>query len=107
MKNKSVDLHNHLFAELERLGDESLKGENLAEEINRAGAICKVAGHIIANEHLVVKAYEVIEGSMGNLDLPLILDGAVSVKDRAQNHANIRKIGVYGEHLSKGKAANE
>ena len=28
-KNTLVDLNNHLFAEMERLGDEDLKGEEL------------------------------------------------------------------------------
>ena len=32
-KNKLTDLNNHLFAELERLGDEDLKGEELEKEI--------------------------------------------------------------------------
>lgn len=31
-KNTLVDLNNHLFAEMERLGDEDLKGEELEAE---------------------------------------------------------------------------
>ena len=36
MKNKLVDLNKHLFAQLERLGDENLKGEEFAAELNRS-----------------------------------------------------------------------
>ena len=37
--NTMMDLNDHLFAELERLGDEGLEGEALEKEINRAKAI--------------------------------------------------------------------
>lgn len=47
MKNKADDLRNHLFAQLERLGDESLEGEALAAEINRAKAVQGIAGSVI------------------------------------------------------------
>ena len=61
MKNTLFDLQNHLFAELERLGDEDLKGAELTEEINRAQAVSKVASQIISNASLVLRvktAYE-------------------------------------------------
>lgn len=47
MKNQANDLNNHLFAQLERLGDESLKGEELDIELKRSEAISNVAGKII------------------------------------------------------------
>ena len=39
MRTKQTDLDNILFAELERLDDESLEGEALDREIKRAKAI--------------------------------------------------------------------
>jgi len=56
MKNTLGDLNNHLFAEIERLGDEDLVGDNLENEIKRAKAVTSVASQIIANGHLVLKA---------------------------------------------------
>ncbi|WP_167955095.1 hypothetical protein [Anaerosporobacter faecicola] len=56
MNNKLIDLNNHLFAEMERLGDEELSGENLEKEIERAKAITSVASQIIANGALALKA---------------------------------------------------
>ena len=56
MKNKIVDLNNHLFAQLERLGDEEITGDNLNEEINRARAVTEVAEQIIAVGSLTLKA---------------------------------------------------
>ncbi|WKJ88790.1 hypothetical protein QZJ86_12230 [Methylomonas montana] len=56
MKNKLTDLNDHLFAQLERLGDESLEGEKLKAEIERGKAITGVASQIIANGRLVLDA---------------------------------------------------
>lgn len=58
MKNKLSDLNNHLFAELERLGDEDLKGDNLNNEIERAKAIASVSAQLISNAALQLKAVE-------------------------------------------------
>lgn len=56
MQNKLSDLNNHLFAQLERLGDEELSGERLAEEIERSKAVTYVAMQIISSGSLALKA---------------------------------------------------
>lgn len=61
MRNKLVDLNNHLFAQLERLSDEELKGDALTEEINRAKAVTGIASQIIANGNLVLNAVRIKE----------------------------------------------
>lgn len=58
MQNTLMDLNNHLFAELERLGDEDLQGEELIQEIDRAKAIKEVAAQVIANASITLKAAE-------------------------------------------------
>lgn len=76
-QNTLGDLNNHLFAQLERLGDEDLKGEKLAEEINRAKAISDIATQVIANGSLVLKAktfiHEYGNGDEVNKKIPPML----------------------------------
>lgn len=53
-KNKISDLRDHLFAQLERLGDETLSKEDVEKEIWRADAISNVAGKIIESAKVEV-----------------------------------------------------
>ena len=66
MKNKLSDLNNHLFMQLERLSDETLKGEDLAEEINRSKAITSVSSQIIGNAGIVLKAEQLKQAAPVN-----------------------------------------
>ena len=51
-RNKLEDLNNHLFAQLERLGDEDMDSKELEEEIKRAKGITDVAKQVIDNARL-------------------------------------------------------
>lgn len=76
MKNTLGDLNNHLFAQLERLSDEELTGDKLAEEINRAKAVTSVASQIIANGSLVLEARKVADDRMSaDTVVPKMLEG--------------------------------
>lgn len=61
MKNKLSDLNDHLFAQLERLSDESITGDKLIEEISRAKAVNDVAQQVILTGGLVLKAQTFIQ----------------------------------------------
>lgn len=56
MRNTLGDLNNHLFAQLEKLGDDDLTGEELDTEIQRSEAMAKIADQIIKNGDLQYKA---------------------------------------------------
>ncbi|CAM3697550.1 MULTISPECIES: hypothetical protein [Xenorhabdus] len=60
MKNNLEDLHNHLFAQLERLSDEELKGEELKSEIARAKAVSDVANQIVENGKLALTVQKML-----------------------------------------------
>lgn len=64
MKNKLIDLNNHLFAQLERLSDESLKGEALQDEIQRSKSVTQVSTQIVANARLALDA-QIAANDMG------------------------------------------
>lgn len=76
MKNTLGDLNNHLFAEIERLSDEDLKGEELAEEISRARSISEVSARIISNANVILQA-EKFKDERFNADrsVPKMLEG--------------------------------
>lgn len=76
MKSTLGDLNNHLFAQLERLSDEDLKGDGLREEIERAKAVTQVASKIIENGSLVLEARKMTDDNMNaDVRLPRMLEG--------------------------------
>lgn len=80
MKNKLIDLNNHLFAQLERLSNEELAGKDLSEEIRRAKAVTNVAEQIINNADLGLRAqiatYEYL------IQEPLLMLGIKGYEDK-------------------------
>ena len=80
MKNTLSDLNNHLFAQLERLSDEDLNGEELEKEIGRSQAIAKVSEQIIKNGELQYKVIKHMDEHGYNHDkqIPATLIGGGS-----------------------------
>ncbi len=74
MKNKLSDLNNHLFAQIERLGDESIVGDQLKEEIERSRAVNNVAKMIVNNARLALDAQIAIQDMRPNSQLPEMLE---------------------------------
>ncbi len=74
MKNKLLDLNNHLFAQLERLSDEGLKGDELKEEINRSKAVTGVSKEIVSNARLALDAQMAIGQSLKAGQLPAMIE---------------------------------
>ncbi|GAM06365.1 MULTISPECIES: hypothetical protein [unclassified Novosphingobium] len=60
MKNKLTDLNDHLFMQLERLGDEGMDADKIEQEAKRADAMVQVADQIIRNADLQLKAANLI-----------------------------------------------
>lgn len=58
MKNTLGDLNNHLFAQLEKLNDDELNGEQLDAEIRRTEAMAKISEQIIKTGELQFKAMQ-------------------------------------------------
>lgn len=60
MKNKLSDLNNHLFAQLERLGEEDMTAERVEQEAKRAEAIVAISDQIVRNADLQLKAVTIL-----------------------------------------------
>ena len=75
-RNTLGDLNNHLFAQLERLNEEDLAGEELEKEIARSKAIVGISNQIINNANVVLKAKTVeLEYGSNKDEMPIMLKG--------------------------------
>ncbi len=79
MKNTLEDVGNHLIEQLEILKDRDIRGDDLKEEIARAGAMSSLAGKLIEAGELALQAsrlgYELGTHSSRKLPKLLGLDG--------------------------------
>ena len=76
MKNKLIDLNDHLFSQLERLNDEEIKGDQLRQEIDRSRAVSDVGKQIIANARLALDA-EIAQREYTKFNKPEMVENAV------------------------------
>lgn len=78
MKNTLTDLNNHLFAQLERLGDEDLDEEQVKKEVQRSKAITDVAKVIVDNGRLALQTMKHLDeygySDSGNRAVPEMLE---------------------------------
>lgn len=75
-KNKIADLKNHLFAQLERLNDESITPEEMKAEIDKAGAMEGISKQIIESEKLQIDTanlmFKFLEAGYSKTEIPLL-----------------------------------
>jgi len=64
LKNKLIDLNNHMFCQMERLSDEDLTEKELTREINRSKAVSNLAAQIINNAKLALDAHKAINDGL-------------------------------------------
>lgn len=76
MKNKPIDLNNHLFAAIELLSDESVTGTKLQENIERGRTIASLAKQVIDQQKNIILAERLlIDSSNPTRTLPELLGG--------------------------------
>ncbi|WP_372993803.1 hypothetical protein [Sulfitobacter sp.] len=69
MSNSLADLNAHLFAQLDRLDDETLTSDQINDEVKRAGALIGIADSISKNAEIGLKAAK-LYAEHGNTVLP-------------------------------------
>lgn len=92
MKNKLIDLNDHLFAQIERLSEEGLKPEELERECQRTEAIVQVSEQIIANASLAVQAAKLVAEYGGKFETMLpMLENKDTVMEHRRNGGEGKK----------------
>lgn len=70
-RNKLSDLNDHLFAQLERLNDESISPEDMAREIEKAKAMEGIAKYIIDTNKVQLDRDSMIINAMDKGIIPV------------------------------------
>ena len=74
MKNKLINLNDHLFEQLERLNDEELTPEQLELEIRRGKAMADIGKVIVENVRVAVEGLKVVnEYGLAKEEVPEVL----------------------------------
>ena len=66
MKNRLTDLNDILFAQLERLTDEALEPEQLAQEIERTQSVVQISDRIVDTARLQLEGAKFLALNGGN-----------------------------------------
>lgn len=85
MSNLS-DLNKHLFAQLDRLSNNELKGDALKEEVSRAGAVNEICKSVIENANLQLQATKLVAEYRGMKEGAENLPEAFQTTQRTISH---------------------
>ena len=76
MSNTLMDLNTKLFEQMDKLSKEDISSEELEKEIARSESMIKLAGVIISNGELALKAAKFKDDMMdANAKIPKMLEG--------------------------------
>ncbi|TPU95011.1 hypothetical protein [Acinetobacter baumannii] len=85
MSNLS-ELNKHLFAQLDRLSNNDLKGDALKEEVSRAGAVNEICKSVIENANLQLQATKLVAEYRGMKEGAENLPEAFKTTQRTISH---------------------
>lgn len=85
MKNRLIDLNNHLFSQLERLSEEGMSADQIEQEVKRTDAIVSVSEQIIHNADISLKAANLVanHGDRFKTTLPMVFPQATMIEGKS------------------------
>lgn len=94
MKNKISDLRDHMFAQLERLGNEGITEEELKKEISRSQAISEI-GKVIVESAKTEVLYAKLTGKRSEEPTKFLEEEEPKVIDRPPaEYSNKTPLGI-------------